>query len=86
MIEATFPLLGTAFVVLIVLPTFALLAKAGLVRKPGETLTRFAARVAADAGDPEAAAWYADYAAVRYGGADPESCVSLKDRLRTLGP
>jgi Zn-dependent protease with chaperone function len=30
-IEATFPLLGTAFVVLIVLPTFALLAKAGLV-------------------------------------------------------
>lgn len=31
MIEATFPLLGTAFVVLIVLPTFALLAKAGLV-------------------------------------------------------
>ena len=31
MIEATFPLLGTAFVVLIVLPAFALLAKAGLV-------------------------------------------------------
>jgi len=30
-IEATFPLLGTAFVVLIVLPAFALLAKAGLV-------------------------------------------------------
>lgn len=31
MIEAAFPLLGTAFVVLIVLPAFALLAKAGLV-------------------------------------------------------
>lgn len=31
MIEAIFPLLGTAFVVLIVLPAFALLAKAGLV-------------------------------------------------------
>lgn len=31
MIEATFPLLGTAFVVLIVLPAFALLAKVGLV-------------------------------------------------------
>lgn len=31
MIEATFPLLGTAFVVLVVLPAFALLAKAGLV-------------------------------------------------------
>ena len=29
--EATFPLLGTAFVVLVVLPAFALLAKAGLV-------------------------------------------------------
>ncbi len=31
MIEATFPLLGTAFVVLIVLPALALLAKAGLI-------------------------------------------------------
>ncbi|MEY4547333.1 MAG: hypothetical protein RL685_3528 [Pseudomonadota bacterium] len=31
MIEATFPLLGAAFVVLVVLPAFALLAKAGLV-------------------------------------------------------
>jgi Zn-dependent protease with chaperone function len=31
MIEATFPLLGAAFVVLIVLPAFALLAKAGLM-------------------------------------------------------
>jgi hypothetical protein len=30
-IEATFPMLGTAFVVLIVLPAFALFAKAGLV-------------------------------------------------------
>jgi hypothetical protein len=29
--EATFPLLGTALVVLIVLPAFALLAKAGLL-------------------------------------------------------
>lgn len=31
MIEATFPLLGTAFVVLVVLPVFALFAKAGLL-------------------------------------------------------
>lgn len=31
MIEATFPLLGTAFVVLVALPAFALLAKASLV-------------------------------------------------------
>lgn len=31
MIEATFPLLGTAFVVLVVLPAFALVAKIGLV-------------------------------------------------------
>jgi len=63
----------------------ALLAKAdaalrrrGLTRGPGETLHRFARRITgragspadgAAAGAPDAAEWYAAYAAVRYGGA-----------------
>lgn len=63
------------------------LAKAGLTRGPGETLDRFANRVESKTGDAAAATWYADYAAVRYGGpADEAAVISLRTRLRTLGP
>ncbi|HEX6987392.1 MAG TPA: transglutaminase-like domain-containing protein, partial [Planctomycetaceae bacterium] len=62
-------------------------AKVGLVRKPGETLARFAARVESEAGDAAAAAWYVDYAETRYSGAPkPEAVLSLRRRLNALGP
>ena len=61
------------------------LAKAGLLRGRGETLARFAGRVEVEAADPQAAAWYADYAAARYGGSLDEATVDcLRTRLRTM--
>lgn len=62
------------------------LAKAGLTRRPGETLARFARRIETETDDAAAAAWYADYADARYGGAlDDTTVASLKARLRAIG-
>ncbi|MGC1276265.1 MAG: transglutaminase domain-containing protein [Planctomycetaceae bacterium] len=61
------------------------LSKAGVSRKPGETLSHFAQRVEAETGDSAIATWYADYAASRYRGPDPDAVASLSERVKHLG-
>jgi hypothetical protein len=63
------------------------IAKLGLNRRPGETLTHFAQRIEIEAGDVAAARWYADYSDVRY--RDTQSAdeiARLRENLMGLGP
>lgn len=62
-------------------------AKLGMSRLPGETLTRFAERVARETGDVAAARWYADYSDIRYRAAENADEVErLRERVAGLGP
>ena len=58
--------------------------RSGLTRASGETLTRFARRIATETGNRDAAQWYASYAAARYGGDLNEARItSLREQLNT---
>ena len=59
-------------------------ARLGLVRRPGETLSQFAARL--NAADALLADWYIQYARVRYAGPLQGDALSqLQTRLRSVG-
>jgi hypothetical protein len=61
-------------------------AKLGLNRHAGETLTHFAARIERESGDIAAARWYADYADLRYRvSQSPDDVASLRARAIALG-
>jgi transglutaminase-like putative cysteine protease len=61
------------------------LARQGLIRRPGETLTQFAARIEQETRDAETARWYDDYAAARYDARDAAAAVaSLRERLSQI--